>query len=246
MTDLKSLDKKKAILDARRPLPQGTVNSLRENLLVEWTYHSNAIEGNTLTLKETKVVLEGITVGGKSMTEHIEAINHRDAILFVEEIVKNPQPLSEWQIKNIHAIVLKGIDPKNAGIYRKENVLISGAKHIPPDYIVLNDQMQALISWYTGDGIQLHPVELAAMVHTRFVGIHPFVDGNGRTARLLLNLELMKAGYPPIVIRKEDRLDYYDALDLAHTSDVHESFLKLVLERAHAAMDLYLKLIGKE
>lgn len=127
------IDAKKEQLDRARPLPSGTLRSLRETMLVAWTYNSNAIEGNTLTLSETKVVLEGITVGGKSIREHIEVINHKNAIMFLEELVQSDKPLAERDIKNLHHLVLKGIDDANAGVYRMENVLISGAKHIPPD-----------------------------------------------------------------------------------------------------------------
>ncbi len=130
-----NLDIKKSRLDAYRPLPPHTAASLRERLLLEWTYHSNAIEGNTLTLQETKVVLEGITVGGKSFREHLEAVNHRDAIFAVEEMVQEERALSEFQIRSLHGLILKGIDDANAGVYRKENVVIAGATHIPPDYV---------------------------------------------------------------------------------------------------------------
>jgi Fic family protein len=128
------IDELKKRLDNLRPLPENTVRTLREQQILEWTYHSNAIEGNTLTLKETKVVLEGITIGGKSLREHFEVINHKEAIDYVEELVQTRAPLSEWQIKSIHHLVLKNVDNKNAGAYRQENVLISGATHRPPNY----------------------------------------------------------------------------------------------------------------
>lgn len=130
-----AIDTKKRTLESHRPLPKNTLRSLRESTLLEWTYHSNAIEGNTLTISETKVVLEGITIGGKTMREHLEVINHRDAILFLEELVKSDQPLSEWNIKKLHRLILKNIDDENAGAYRTENVLISGAKHRSPDLL---------------------------------------------------------------------------------------------------------------
>lgn len=126
------IDQKKALLDSKRPLPKYTLKSLREKLLLEWIYNSNAIEGNTLTINETKVVLEGITVGGKTLREHLEVINHREAIAYVEEIVHKEEPLSEWQIKNVHRLVLKGIDDDYAGVYRDQQVFISGATHVPP------------------------------------------------------------------------------------------------------------------
>jgi Fic family protein len=238
------VDCKKKLIDQQRPLPAHTINSIRENLLLEWTYNSNAIEGNTLTLSETKVILEGITVGGKTLREHLEVINHREAIQYVEEIVKKNEPFSEWQIRNIHRLVLSKIDDENAGMYRKENVLISGAKHIPPDFLNLSGEMEQLIHWYEGEASSLHPVERAALLHVKFVKIHPFIDGNGRTSRLLLNFELMKYGYPPIVIHKETRVQYYDALDKAHTTEDCSDFVTLVIAELNCALDLYMGLLN--
>ena len=236
------IDRKKALLDGKRPLPEYTLKSIRENLLLEWTYNSNAIEGNTLTLLETKVVLEGITVGGKTLREHLEVINHREAIFYVEDIVKNNEALTEWQIKGIHRIVLKGINDNYSGNYRDQQVIISGAEHVQPAPFLVKEKMEDLIKWY--DNMQeIHPIERAAMLHIIFVGIHPFVDGNGRTSRLLLNLELMKNGYPPIVIRAENRLKYYSALDKAHTTNSSEDFIKLVALEVDKTFDLYLKYV---
>lgn len=240
---LKEIEEKKSLLDSKRPLPEYTVKSIRENLLLEWTYNSNAIEGNTLTLKETKVVLEGITVGGKTLREHLEVINHKEAILYVEEIVKDKEPLSEWQIKNIHRLVLKGIYDEYAGTYRNQNVIISGAEHKPPNFLVVPKEMEKLIEWYKTGTQNLHPVERAAYLHGKFVGIHPFVDGNGRTARLLLNLELMKDGYVPIVIQNNKRIEYYNALDKAHTTNNYNDFIKLVAQEVKRSLDQYLELI---
>jgi len=236
---LNQIDAKKVIIDSKKPFPPHTLTSLREKLLVEWTYHSNAIEGNTLTLSETKVVLEGITVGGKKLREHLEVINHKDAILYIEDIITNHEELSEWQIKNIHSIVLKGILPENAGVYRKENVFISGAEHIPIEYMQVPGQMTELIEWYRGDAQHLHAVERAAILHSQFVKIHPFVDGNGRTARLLLNLELMKDGYVPIIIKKEQRLSYYNALDVSHINGEHSLFIEFVAQILDSTLDFY-------
>lgn len=237
------INKKKLLLDNKRPLPEHTVKSIREQLLLEWTYNSNAIEGNTLTLIETKVVLEGITVGGKTLREHLEVINHRDAILLVEEIVSKEEPLTEWQIKNIHALVLKGINDAYAGTYRDQQVLIAGAKHIPPEPFLIKEQMENLTRWYDTDGKKLHPVHRAALLHIIFVGIHPFIDGNGRTSRLLLNLELMKNGYPPIIIRNENRIKYYIALDKAHTTGDNKDFIELMIDELNKTLDLYLRLV---
>ncbi len=238
------IDKKKQLLDSKRPLPEATIKSLKENILLEWTYNSNAIEGNTLTLSETKVVLEGITVGGKTMLEHLEVINHKDAILYLEELISEDTMLSEWCIKNIHGLIMKNIDDKNAGIYRLENVLISGAKHRPPQYFLVQEQMEKLIEEYHRVWHTLHPVERAAMLHVEFVRIHPFVDGNGRTARLLLNFELIKTGYPPVIIKKENRLKYYEALDLAHTTGQFGVFISFVAQSVEQSLDFWLEVVG--
>jgi Fic family protein len=240
------INQKKGLLDANRPLPKYTVKSLREKLLLEWTYNTNAIEGNTLTINETKVVLEGITVGGKTLREHLEVLNHRDAIHFVEEIVQKGEPLSEWQIKNLHRLVLKGIDDDYSGVYRDQQVFISGAKHIPPAPYLIREEMEKLMVWYEqSETKNLHPVARGVMLHAIFVGIHPFIDGNGRTSRLLLNLELMKDGFPPIVIKVENRLAYYEALDKAHTQKEYDDFIKLVAGEVEDSLNLYLSTINK-
>ena len=239
----KVLDEKKQKLDSKRPLPKETLKSLEENFKLEWTYNSNAIEGNTLTLKETKVVLDGITIGGKTIREHLEAINHKEAIEFLEELVKDNNELSEMDIKNIHAIVLKGIDNENAGRYRTENVIISGASHIPPDAIIVPESMEKLIYRYDEWKEKYHPIIVAALLHAEFVKIHPFIDGNGRTARLLMNFEVMKNGYPPIIIKNEERHKYYDALDVGALTGDYTDFVKMVTKQAEEMIDLYLKII---
>ncbi|MBU9713447.1 Fic family protein [Evansella tamaricis] len=241
------INQKKGLLDANRPLPKYTVKSLREKLLLEWTYNTNAIEGNTLTINETKVVLEGITVGGKTLREHLEVLNHRDAIHFVEEIVQKGDPLSEWQIKNLHRLVLKGIDDEYAGVYRDQQVFISGARHIPPAPFLIKEEMEQFMAWYEqAETKKLHTVTRGAMLHAIFVGIHPFIDGNGRTSRLLLNLELMKDGFPPIVIKVENRIAYYEALDKAHTQKEYDDFIKLVAREVEDSLNLYLSTINKK
>lgn len=226
--DFNDLDRLKEKLDGFRPLPPEILRNLHEVLVLQWTYHSNAIEGNTLTLKETKVALEGVTIGGKTLREHFEVINHRDAIVFVEELVQQQAPLSEWVIKQIHQLVLKNVDDQHAGRYRHLNVLIAGAAHRPPDALQVVTQMQAFIEAYQTTAQALHPVARAAWVHAEFVKIHPFVDGNGRTSRLLMNLELMKAGFPAAVLPVERRLAYYEALDTAHCEGDLEPFAQLV------------------
>lgn len=238
------IDDLKAKLDQHRPLSSTIVKNLHEDLILRWTYHSNAIEGNTLTLLETKVVLEGITIGGKTLREHFEAINHRDAILYVEDIIKRQEPFSEWQIRNIHQFILKNIDDENAGRYRQQNVLISGATANPPDHTLLNDKMAQFIDWYNRDAHKLHPVERAAKVHADFVAIHPFVDGNGRTSRLLMNLELLKAGYPPSVITVENRLAYYEALDQWMANDNTGPFIHLIADVVLDGFKPYQMILG--
>ena len=239
---LTEIDRLKSQLDALRPLPEHSVRTLHEQHVLEWTYHSNAIEGNTLTLKETKVVLEGITVGGKSLREHFEAINHGEAIDYVEAIVTGKETLSEWHIKNIHQLVLKNTDDQNAGRYRQQNVVIAGASHTPTDFLQLPQAMTELVAWYDS-AAALHPFTRAAQLHVDFVGIHPFVDGNGRTARLLMNFELLRCGYLPVIIQVEHRLAYYDALDSAYTTQNYEPFVRLVAEQERRTLHHYLSVI---
>ena len=204
-------------LNSKRPFSKETLKSLRNSINLEWTYNSNGIEGNTLTLRETQIVLEGITVGGKTLREHLEAINHEKAIEYIEDLVKEKNPVTEWNIKNIHQLVLKEIDDKNAGKYRSENVAIMGATHTPPDHLIVPELMEKLILNYQKWN-KYHPIIKAALIHGELVKIHPFIDGNGRTSRLVMNLSLMNSGYLPVIIKKENRLEYYNALDKAHTT----------------------------
>lgn len=237
--DFKKLDELKLKLNSFRPLDTSIVKNLHEDLVLRWTYHSNAIEGNTLTLKETKVALEGITIGGKTLREHFEAINHKDAILFMEDLAQKEDRLSEYSIKQIHSLILKNIDDENKGKYRTTNVIISGAEHKPPQSFEVQSQMQEFIKKYNENVTQLHPIELASFVHIEFVKIHPFVDGNGRTSRLLMNLELIKAGFPPVVIELEDRLEYYKALDIALTKKDYKPFLELMKKVVEKSFEPY-------
>ncbi|MBQ9182814.1 MAG: Fic family protein [Neisseriaceae bacterium] len=211
-------------------LPETPDSRFDEDFRLNFTYHSNAIEGNTLTLKETKVVLEGVTIGGKSLREHFEVINHHEAIFFIEDLVKRRQPLTEQAIKSIHQLILKNIDDDNAGKYRTVNVLISGAEHKPPQAFEVPSQMQDLMKWYQQNSSALHPVIRASRLHIDFVGIHPFTDGNGRTSRLLMNLELLKNGYPAIAIKSDRKLEYYTALDTAHCTKNCDLFDNLVAD----------------
>lgn len=236
------VDKLKKELDSKRPIPKATLRSLEESINLEWTYNSNGIEGNTLTLRETQVVLEGITVGGKSLKEHLEAINHEKAILYLNDLVKEKNPITEWNIKSIHQLVLKDIDDENAGRYRRQNVTIKGATHIPPDYLKVPELMEKLVLNYENWN-DFHPIIQAALLHGELVKIYPFVDGNGRTSRLLMNLDLMNHGYNPVIIKKEDRLEYYEALDKAHTTDDYTDFVKLITKLEIEILKKYLELL---
>ena len=236
------VDSLKKELDSKRPIPKETLKSLRESINLEWTYNSNGIEGKTLTLRETQVVLEGITVGGKSIKEHLEAINHEKAILFLDDLVKENDPINEWNIKSIHQLVLRDIDNENAGRYRKENVTIKGATHIPPDYLKVPELMEKLILTYD-TWSEYHPIIQAALLHGELVKIHPFIDGNGRTSRLFMNLVLMNKGYNPVIIKKESRLKYYEALDTAHTTGNYTDFVKLVTKLEVEMLKKYLELL---
>lgn len=236
------VDKLNKELNSKRPMSKETLKSLKESINLEWTYNSNGIEGNTLTLRETQVVLEGITVGGKSIKEHLEAINHEKAILFLDDLVKDKEIINEWNIKNIHGLVLKDIDDDNAGRYRTENVTIKGAVHIPPDYLIVPELMERLVLNYK-EWDKYHPIIKAALLHGELVKIHPFIDGNGRTSRLVMNLSLMNSGYLPVIIKKDKRLDYYNALDKAHTTGDYTDFVKLVNELEIEMLNKYLELL---
>ena len=222
------VDALKAELDKRRPLTQGELQRLRDEFLVEYTYNSNAIEGNTLTLQETALVLEGITIDKKPLKDHLEAVGHRDAFLYVEELVKNKVPFSERIIKEIHTLVLMD-RPEDRGVYRRIPVRIMGAYHVPPDPILVPEQMENLVAEFASNK-KLHPIERAALFHLKFEGIHPFVDGNGRTGRLILNLMLMQAGYPPINVKYSDRKRYYEAFDNYYRDHNREVALFLVAQ----------------
>jgi Fic family protein len=190
------------------------------------------------------VLEHGTTIGGKSLREHFEAINHREAIFYVHEIIQKKEPFSEWQIRNIQQLILKNIDDENAGRYRTVNVEISGAGHNPPDCALLTDKMIQFVDWYHAKATTLHPIERAARVHADFVGIHPFVDGNGRTARLLMNLELMKVGYLPCIITVESRLKYYEVLDAWMSKKETQPFIQLVADAEMDAFKQYQRVVG--
>ena len=237
---LERLETKKRQLDELRPLPAAAVQRLKEQILVEWTYNSNAIEGSTLSLRETRLILEtGLTIGGKSLREHFEVINHRDAIEYVEALVDNSEPISPFHVRQIHKLVLSRIDDESAGTYRKTQVLIAGAAHIPPEPWFVPQKMGDWGSWLA-DSQAVHPVELAAQAHHRLVAIHPFIDGNGRTARLIMNLILMRAGYPPTVILRINRQQYYRVLTEADAGKV-DPLVNFVGRAVERSLTLYLE-----
>lgn len=206
------------------------MEKIHEQMVLDWTYNTNAIEGNRLTLRETQLILEGITVGGKPLREHLEVINHKYAIDELERIVTSGEPISEEQIKKLHNLVLRTIDDANAGNYRNVDVRITGAAFRPPQFYKIKDQMFEMIQWYEKNRTSIHPIFLAAELHTRFVKIHPFIDGNGRTARLLLNFELLKNGYPPAIVKYENKERYYKALEIADEAGDHSPLADIICD----------------
>ena len=196
---LKEVDALKEQLSILRPLPEEALRKIQDALDIEYTYESNRIEGNTLTLQETALVVnEGVTISGKSMREHLEAINHTEAISYIKDIAKQDIEISERTIKEIHALILHGIDRENAGRYRTVPVMISGSAHMPPQPYLIEKQMEDfMIRFKQMEKEMVHPVLVAAYLHGELVRIHPFIDGNGRTSRLLMNLYLPLSERPP-------------------------------------------------
>lgn len=246
MMKIRDLAKKKAELDKERPLPDVLVQNLDEWFRIELTYTSNAIEGNTLTRQETALVVEkGLTVGGKSLVEHLEATNHASALDWVKkQISRKPKSITIRDILNIHDIILKGIDDANAGQFRNVAVRISGSRVVLPNPRKVSDLMNQFIDWL--QKADLDPIELAAEAHYQLVTIHPFVDGNGRTARLLMNMILMMQGYPPAIIRKRDRLAYIGALEQAQLGGSKDDFIQLIIKSINRSLNIYLKAIAGE
>lgn len=234
---LEVIDRKKAELDTRRPLTEGEIERLTEEFVVEYTYNSNAIEGNTLTLQETDMVLRGLTIDQKPLKDHMEAVGHKDAFYFVRDLVKEQEPLSESVIKQIHYLVLA--DKKDdRGVYRRVPVRIMGARHEPVQPYLIQPKMEQLLETY-GKSTE-HIISRLAWFHIEFEGIHPFIDGNGRTGRLLVNLELMKAGYPPIDIKFTDRVAYYKAFDEYNTKHNSRAMEKLFAGYLNERLESYL------
>ncbi len=240
---LKRIDQKFQLLRSKRPLSPSMVNKLREQLSLELTYNSNAIEGNKLTLKETYLVInDGLTVKGKSLKDHLEAKNHNEAVHFLYDLIEyqKRQTISEQLIRSLQRLIIKDIEDSQAGRYRQGSVMITGSKHRPPESFEIPKLMHEFVAWTKKNVSKLHPIVLAAQTHHRLVHIHPFADGNGRTARLFMNLLLMQEGYPLVIILKNDRQKYYRALEKADAGQYNdlEKFIAQAVERS---MNIYLR-----
>ena len=228
-----------------RPLSRAIVAKLQEQFALEMTYNSNAIEGNRLSLKETFLVInQGITIKGKSLKDHLEAKDHHEALNYLYELVEygKKHTFSTVLIRSLQQLVVRETDPKMAGSYRSGNVRITGSNHKPPEAHEVPSLMSGLVSWVSVHEKKLHSVELAALAHHKIVHIHPFDDGNGRTARLLMNLILMRAGYPLAIILKHDRKKYYDTLERADKGD-YIQFVRFVAQAVERSLSLYLRAI---
>ena len=237
---LEIIDQKKAELDRCRPMTAGEVERLNEEFTVEYTYNSNAIEGNTLTLRETDMVLRGLTIDQKPLKDHMEAVGHKEAFDFVRELVQDNVPISERVIQQIHYLVLA--DKKDdRGVYRRVPVRIMGAQHEPVQPYLIQPRMEQLMLNFAES--TEHIITKLAHFHIEFEGIHPFIDGNGRTGRLLVNLELMKAGYPPIDIKFTDRIAYYNAFDKYYIKGNLAAMEKLFAGYVNARLDQYLSML---
>ena len=236
------IEKKKTELDSRRPLTEGEIQRLFEDFMIEYTYNSNAIEGNTLTLRETDMVLRGLTIDQKPLKDHMEAVGHKEAFYFVVDLVKHKAELTEHVIKQIHSLVLAD-KPMDKGTYRKVPVRILGAHHEPVQPYMIEPKMKELLLNFKNNNRNI--AEKLALFHIVFEGIHPFIDGNGRTGRLLVNLELMKEGYPPIDIKFNDRKRYYDAFDAYYVKKDLSAMSKLFAEYINARLDEYLRILGE-
>lgn len=237
--DFSNIDRLQQKLKTLRPLNETELRRLREQFMIENTYDSNAIEGNTLTLRETALVLqEGITIGEKPIKDHLEAIGHKDAFEYVIALADTHTSLTEQVIKQIHSLVLMN-DALNKGVYRSVPVMIVGAKHEPSQPYLIQPQMEALLTDYEDMKTREHILEAIAAFHLRFESIHPFIDGNGRTGRLILNLELIKAGYLPVNIKFTDRRKYYDCFD----ADGPEMLTKLIADYEEGELNKYIAML---
>lgn len=234
------IEEKKAKLGKMRSLTEGEAAKLTEEFIAEFTYNSNAIEGNALTLRETGMVLRGLTIDKKPLKDHLEAIGHKEAFLLICELVKEKRSLTEHIIKQIHSLILSD-KPQDKGLYRKVPVRIMGANNIPvPPYLISSEMGRLIINY---EKSQSNIINKLALFHLKFEGIHPFIDGNGRTGRLLINLELMKAGYPPINIKYGDRLKYYDAFESYYSQKDSRPMENLFAEYINERLDDYIRIL---
>jgi len=239
------LSKKKA-LDSLRPLPPELVRKLWEQMQIEFTYNSNAIEGNALSLRETQLVIqEGITVRGKSLREHLEARNHPEAIAYIEKLVQKGSTIEEDDILNVHKLLMHGIDDQNAGRYRTGQVRVAGASFMPPSADRVKPMINELLQTLKQNPDELRPIELAAFFHHKLAYTHPFLDGNGRTARLLMNVILVRNGYPLTVLLKVDRPKYLRALSEADNGNLIP-LTNFVARSVERSLDIYLLAFEKE
>ena len=240
------LDDKLSRLKKHRPLSKNLVEKLREQFSVEMTYNSTAIEGNTMTLQETFLVLkEGFTIKGKTFNEHLEIKNHSEALKYLYEVVNSKKriSLSNKLIRDMHTLVVRTEDAAEPGSYRSTEVRISGSQHVPtPGYQVVSEMKNFVDKYTNSPDKELHPIEYAALFHHDLVSIHPFIDGNGRTARLLMNLSLMQEGYPLVALLKTDRKKYYSLLEKAHFGKV-KGFVNFVGQAVERSLDLHLSAI---
>jgi Fic family protein len=244
------LDDKLKILNSFRPLPKIALEKIREQFEVEMTYNSNAIEGNNLTMKETFLVInEGLTIKGKPLRDHLEAKSHKEALDYLYSLVSGNKKvnISEVLIRQFNQIVMEDVDKEWAGRYRNGSVMIGGTNYKPPEAIKIPSMIRELVGWIRRNWNKLHPVDLATLVHYKLVAIHPFFDGNGRTARLLMNVVLMRAGYPLAIILKNDRKKYYNVLSKADKGNIIP-FVHFVAQAVERSLDIYLKTLasGKE
>ena len=231
-------------LNQLRPLTPGEVKRLQEEFMVEFTYNSNAIEGNTLTLKETAMVLEGMTIDQKPLKDHLEAVGHRDAFLYIQEIASQEVPISEFVIKNIHSLVLMN-QPEDKGVFRKIPVRIMGAYTQPVQPYLIEPKVTELLAVNEERKESMETIERIARFHLEFEGIHPFIDGNGRTGRLVMNLDLIRNGYPAINVKFADRKKYYDAFDAYYRDGSADAMTDLIAGYVNERLDEYLEILGQ-
>lgn len=241
---LAEIEQKRERLDALRPLTPGEVMRLQEEFMVEFTYNSNAIEGNTLTLKETAMVLEGMTIDQKPLKDHLEAVGHRDAFLYIQDIAKQDIPINEFVIKNIHSLVLMN-QPEDKGVYRRIPVRIMGAYTEPVQPYLIEPKMTDLLTVNEERKTTMGVIERVARFHLEFEGIHPFIDGNGRTGRLIMNLDLIRNGYPAINVKFSDRKKYYDAFDAYYRDGSADAMIELIAGYVNERLDEYLEILAE-